>query len=127
MEFDEQPLKDMAAAKWLLGPPEWLVRWCRSRASMRMSCRLGDTTEVPFWGERRKKWSGSSGSERPSWRRERLCCGLAGCQIGREFALRGYTRYPSGQRYDGHGGYPSGLEYRSGKCCARRRWASGRL
>ena len=37
MEFDEQRLKDMAAAKWLLGPPEWLVRWCRSRASMRMS------------------------------------------------------------------------------------------
>lgn len=37
MEFDEQRVKDMAAANWLLGPPEWLVRWCRSRPSVRMS------------------------------------------------------------------------------------------
>ncbi len=39
-----------------------------------------------------------------------------------EFALRGYTRCPGGERSDGHGAYGPGLRFRNGNCCARCRW-----
>src|SRR5437773_1196697 len=107
MEFDERRLKQMAAVKWRLAPEEWPVKVVLLARGRGCRERVRDTTEVCS-GEN-AGGNGSSGSEAPSWRRERLCCGLGGWRIGREFALRGYTQYPGGQRCDGQGVYPSGL------------------
>ena len=66
MKFDERRLKQMAAGKCRLGPEEWPVKVVppvRAAADV----VSGYVTQLKcVAGERRRKWSGYSGSEEPS-------------------------------------------------------------
>ena len=82
-------LKVMALAKWWIGPAEWLVKVV-PQARTGAAVVTGYVTQLKFvTGRTPEKWSGSSGLEGRSWRRDRVCCRSGDYRIRRSSHYEG--------------------------------------